>query len=348
MKNFIVTYLLLLVTVLALVTGCEKNPSNNNPPDEGQFKIVKSQDVVNQSIKCLVVDESGKKWMSSDSGLYMFDNKNWYQFTGSHLPGINSMVMHNGQLMIATDSGAYTLEPDFDIAGIVDTLSIGQPGGTFQPISVCNIGMGQRLWLGVPDGLAMYDNTKWRLNRTISNNLVSITNVQSMAFRKQDAFFGTFGNYLYHVRYNAQTDAISGASQMLGGADNPHYNYNGELTTDTIFCLFAASDSSILFGSVKGLTRNKGETKVDNGIFEYYLKGERVHCVAEFANHALWAGTENGLYLFKNNNWSHFTTSDGLASNKINCLAEDKDGSVWIGTPKGLSQCVGNTFVKLK
>jgi len=347
MKNWIVIYFLLLVPAIVLFNGCEKNPGNN-ATDDGPFRMVKSQDVVNQSIKCLVVDKSGNKWIASDSGLYMFDNNSWFKFAGSQLPDINSMVIHDGLLMIATDSGAYAMDTDMETARIDDTLSSGQPGGAFQSINILNIGLGQRSWYGLPDGLAMYDETKWRLNRTISNNMVSISNVQCMAFRKQDAFFGTYGTYLFHVRYNPQTDAITGASQMLGGADNPHYNYNGELTTDTIFCVFAAADSSILFGSVKGLTRNKGETKVDNGTFEYYLKGERVHCVAEFAGNTLWAGTENGLFVLKNGNWSHYTVANGLAANTVNCLAEDKDGSVWIGTQKGLSHCVGNTFVKMK
>jgi len=346
MKNSTIKQFILFVSVIILYTSCEKNPGNNTT-DDGPLKIVKSQDIVKQSIKCLVVDEAGNKWMASDSGLYMFDNNSWYKFAGCHLPDINSMVMNAGHLLIATDSGAFAMDTDKETARIVDTLSAGQPGGTFQPINVLNSGLGQRSWFGVPDGLAMHDETKWRLNRTISNNMVSISNVQCMAFRKQDAFFGTFGTYLYHVRYNPQTDAVSGASQMLGGAENPHYNYNGELTTDTIFCLFATADSSILFGSVKGLTRNKGETKVDNGTFEYYLKGERVYCVAELNDRSVWAGTENGLYVLKNSTWSHVTTADGLAANKVNCLAEDKDGSVWIGTQKGLSHRVGNTFVKM-
>lgn len=329
------TRFVLFCLILLLFTQCERNNDKKETGDE-PLKEVTKQEIINQSVKCLIVDDIGNKWLGTDSALYMYDNSSWYKFVASNISHVNSLAMRDGLILVATDSGAYSLSPVKASTSVVDTLSFNQPGGTFQQENVFNTGMGQRNWFGTPAGLSMYDGNKWMQNKIISNNLVSISNVHSMAFRKNDAFFGTYGSYLYHVKYNPQTDAITGASQMLGGADNPHSNYNGELTTDTIFCVFAAADSSIWFGSVKGLTRNKGATKVDNGLFEYSLRGERVHCVYEFSNKTIWAGTENGVFVLQNGTWTNYNISTGLAGKTVLCMAEDKDGIVWIGTTKGL------------
>ena len=330
------SYWLLCVLILFLFVRCKDENAVDLP--------VVPAPVAGQRINCIAIDQNSYKWIGTGSGLYMYDNTKWYTDTTFKGVGINTLAAKAGFIYIATVNGAYTIQVTGSKTTIVETHNQSQPGCPFTPVNAYDLGMGSRKWFGVPAGLALYDGSKYLQNKNITLNLVTISNSNCMAFRETDAFFGTLGKYLYRVKYNPATDAITGASQMLGGADNPIHNYNGELTTDTIFCVAAAADSSIWFGSLKGLTRNKGETKVGNGIFEYFLRGERVHCVYEFSDGNIWAGTENGLYIRKNNVWSHFTNSNGLPGNMIFCMAEDIDGSVWIGTDKGLSRLKGGKF----
>jgi ligand-binding sensor domain-containing protein len=132
---------------------------------------------------------------------------------------------------------------------------------------------------------------------------------------------------------------------MLGGAANPKNNFNGELTTDTIFCVFAGSDTSIWFGSTTGLTSNKGSTHKDNGLFKYFLRGQRVHCVLETSDKKIWAGTENGIYIKTGEDWTTCNISNGLPDNTVLCLVEDKDKTIWVGTRKGVSHFVNGSFI---
>ncbi|HEX2935295.1 MAG TPA: two-component regulator propeller domain-containing protein [Bacteroidales bacterium] len=42
--------------------------------------------------------------------------------------------------------------------------------------------------------------------------------------------------------------------------------------------------------------------------------------------------------------WTYFSTDNGLPSNQINCIAEDSLHNIWIGTNKGLAKYDGSTF----
>jgi len=57
------------------------------------------------------------------------------------------------------------------------------------------------------------------------------------------------------------------------------------------------------------------------------------------ADNIVWAGTwGGGLGRFDGQNWTNFTTKDGLPSNHVFMLYEGRDGRVWVGTGKGLAR----------
>ena len=69
----------------------------------------------------------------------------------------------------------------------------------------------------------------------------------------------------------------------------------------------------------------------DNHVFSVLVDGDRI-----------WAGTENGLGLYENQQVEDFTTKDGLAHRAVLSLALDKrTGDVWAGTMGGLSRISG-------
>ncbi|MFN0032770.1 MAG: two-component regulator propeller domain-containing protein [Flavobacteriales bacterium] len=52
----------------------------------------------------------------------------------------------------------------------------------------------------------------------------------------------------------------------------------------------------------------------------------------------LWFGSSDGLFMFSDNRFIEFNTSDSLPANMILSLYEDFDNNIWIGTSKGLAQ----------
>lgn len=334
----------LMLFVLFFFTLCENEKNMVQEVEQG-FQKMPDLSFAGQKISAIAIDQAGYKWIGTDSGLFRYDNKNWAAFSALKTVPINALVTNGDLITVASAKGAYSLKIEAGKVNITDTFNANRPGISFDTVNVWNKGLGDRKWFGITQGLAMHDGIKLLNNKNISRNLITISKVCCMAFRENDGFFGTMGSFLFHVTYHPETDAITGASQLLGGADNSLYNYNGELTTDTIFCVSSGSDGSIWFGSLKGLTRNMGETKVGSGIFEYHLKNERVRCVYEFSDGKIWAGSENGFFVNMQAQWIHYTIADGLPGNTIFAMAEDIDGSIWIGTDKGLSHYKNDTFL---
>jgi ligand-binding sensor domain-containing protein len=321
--------------------SCKKDNENKDSDDftnNSGFLEITSDKLNDLSVNSIMVDNSGYKWIATNSGLFIYNNINWYNYLFFDGVIINSLSAHNNEILVAASNGAYTVTADNNSIHIPDSLNKTDIGSTTDFISVYGFGIFDKEWIGAPDGLAFLDGSDWKWNNEIRKNLGGVSDVTSMAFRYNDCFFGTYGKFLFHIYYNSDVtlDAISGASQMLGGSANPENNFNGELTTDTIFCVYAGSDTSIWFGSTTGLTMNKGGTssKYGDGVFDYFLRGERVHCIIEAADHKIWAGTENGLKVYNGVDWSD--NSDLLPDKFVTAIAFDTDGSAWIGTKKGL------------
>jgi ligand-binding sensor domain-containing protein len=345
------TYLLILVLFLF---SCKKENNDDNKIDISIDKLLGAEllntyPLSNMAVNSIAVDITGAKWVGTDSGMYLYKEDEFYKLSYFDGKNINSLFKSGNDILVSTSSGAYTVQVEEDNTTLADSLYNTTTGGEDNIVSVFGTDVFSKNWLGAPQGLAHFDGSNWDWNDEIRNNLGGVTNVRSMAFRENDCFFGTYGRFLYRISYklNGTVDAITGASQMLGGANNPANNYNGELTTDTIYCVFASSDGYIWFGSETGLTRNIGSTKSqnDDAIFDYYLRGQRVLSVLETSGNKMWAGTKNGIYVQSGSEWENYNISDGIPGNIIYSIAEDLDQTIWIGTNKGISHFVGNKWV---
>ena len=344
-------YLFGLIMIFLFSCNKENNNKNNNITDNQLVKKELSNfSFTNIPVNSIVVDLSGAKWIGTDSGLFLLKDGKYYNFSYFNEKKINSLIKNKSNILVSSSLGAYTIQAAVNSTSIVDSLNKTTIGGNNNIISVYGMDIFNKKWLGSQGGLAYFNDTIWKWNDEIWNNMGGITDVRSMAFRANDCFFGTYGNYLFHVKYkgSGNVDAITGASQMLGGAHNPVNNFNGELTTDTIFCVFASSDSAIWFGSKTGLTRNIGGTNSLNhdGVFEYFLRDQRVHSVLETSGKEMWAGTENGIYFKTGFEWTNYNNSNGLPGNKVYSIAEDTDLTIWIGTDKGVAHFANNKWEK--
>jgi ligand-binding sensor domain-containing protein len=75
------------------------------------------------------------------------------------------------------------------------------------------------------------------------------------------------------------------------------------------------------------------------------LVSDTVYSILIRQNGHQWYGTDKGACLHTSRNtredWTVYTTADGLAGNVIQALAEDAEGLVWFGTSSGLSRFDG-------
>lgn len=146
-------------------------------------------------------------------------------------------------------------------------------------------------------------------------------------FRDSEIFVGTIGNYLFHGDFSNQTDAITGASQMMAG-------FNGNLTSDTIFCFLVDNEKNIWYGSSKGLTKHVGNNSRTG--FTYFFENEKVFSLFQSSDLTIWAGKENGVSIFDGSNWIYYSSAEGLNCTTVYDIAEDENQIVWIATDNGV------------
>jgi ligand-binding sensor domain-containing protein/signal transduction histidine kinase len=96
-------------------------------------------------------------------------------------------------------------------------------------------------------------------------------------------------------------------------------------------------NGDIWIGTDRGVSRLHSGSFVSDGATEA-LKNEKVWAIHEDSDGGLWFGTRTaGLYRWRSGKLTHYTASQGLASNGIYELLEDRKNNLWMSGPNGIS-----------
>ena len=205
--------------------------------------------------------------------------------------------------------------------------------------------------------------------------------VRTMFQDKQGNYwFGTNGNGI--IRYDGQTlemMVIEGihpnirvmeivedkAGHVWFGTSDGLLQYDGKKFTlyakeeglpggdMEIWSLAIDQSGRMWVGSMGGLSHFDGkrftpfplpETKVENR--QYMLSDKLVFKILEDREGAMWFATDgNGIFKYKQGEFMHLSTQNGLTDNNTSEIFEDKQGNIWIGTfYGGVSRFDGKTF----
>jgi ligand-binding sensor domain-containing protein len=196
--------------------------------------------------------------------------------------------------------------------------------------------------------------------------------------KKGNYWFGTNGNGI--IRYDGKTlekISIEGlrpfnvvreivedkAGHLWFGTDYGLIKYDGEkfttysekdgLQDDEIWGLTIDKSGLIWVGSIGGVSHFDGkkftpfllpDTKVENP--KPMLSDKLVFKFWEDRNGTMWFATDgNGIFKYKNGEFIHLTSENGLSDNNVADILEDKQGNIWIGTfYGGVSKFDGKTY----
>jgi ligand-binding sensor domain-containing protein/signal transduction histidine kinase len=96
-------------------------------------------------------------------------------------------------------------------------------------------------------------------------------------------------------------------------------------------------NGDIWIGTDRGLNHLHFGSFVHDGVTDA-LSEEKVWAIHEDPDGGLWFGTRNnGLFRWRLRKLTHYTMSQGLASNSIYQILEDKQGRFWMSGPNGIS-----------
>ena len=96
-------------------------------------------------------------------------------------------------------------------------------------------------------------------------------------------------------------------------------------------------NGDIWIGTDRGVSRLHGGGFAKDPATEG-LRDEKIWAIHEDSDGGLWFGTRTGgLYRWRSERLTHYTTAQGLASNSIYEILEDREGNFWISGPNGIS-----------
>lgn len=312
----------------------------------------KASSLVNNSIRKLFLDNTGKLLIGTQDGLMVFDPVTKQSNTYQHDPEIKTSLSNNSVHSIYQDANG--------------TIWIGTYHGGL------NVSYAQNT------AFHIYQNT--RSSNSLSNNVIS----SIIADNADNLWIGTEGGglNLYNKRSksffcykNIPNDSSSISSNLVkvvykdknnniwagvsygGGLNLFDRNTNKfkritveksskeTVSFDEVVALLEDHKGNFWVGSQSGLTiLKKRNGQFDNRTsltpIEQQLHNKNIHVLFEDSKQNLWIGTSSGLHLLKNNSTSVITflqneNPNSLQSDYINCITEDSKHRIWIGTYYG-------------
>jgi signal transduction histidine kinase/ligand-binding sensor domain-containing protein/CheY-like chemotaxis protein/AraC-like DNA-binding protein len=288
---------------------------------------------------CLRVTSTGKLWLGTNTGLYLYDEKN-HSFSKSFMPKSSRPVVSlyedkKGILWIASDgTGVWLLEQDKKIAEpFSPSAENSKPLINSNAIYAIFEDKDQRKWVGTLRGGVNIVESKSSLFKKIvyqpgDNNPVKNFILSFCEDAKDQIWIGTDGAGL---RYWDKTN-------------NTYQNFLHDeknlssISSNFITSIIKDADNNIWLSTWFGGINRYNRTTKSFQHFRCYnsrIKTENTNVwqLLQDSKHRLWATAvrNGGLFQYnsKTNKFEEFDNRDKLS--ELQCIAEDKNGNIWGG-----------------
>lgn len=131
-----------------------------------------------------------------------------------------------------------------------------------------------------------------------------------------------------------------GLNHIIGAGDRLRirsYQMRDGLAYFSTRVLLETRGGDLWIGTDRGLSHMHAGNFVSDAATDT-LRQQKIWAIHEDGDGGLWFGTrDSGLYRFRNGSITHYTTSQGLASNAIYQILEDPAGHFWLSGPNGIA-----------
>lgn len=230
------------------------------------------------------------------------------------------------------DSDFGTISPDNDGSlWIVSTNVFRMSNGVIRAVHFPGLGQLQvrnilrsrsgALWIGTDgDGIVLLDHGK------------------TLWYTTRDGLVNNFIRGMLEARDGSLWIATDEGLSHLTPRGFVNYRVRDGLSYFSTRVLLQDHNGDIWIGTDRGLNRIHLGQFVHDAATES-LSQKKVWTIHEDSEGGLWFGTRNdGLFRWKHNRLTHYTTDQGLASNSIYQILEDAHNGFWISGPNGISR----------
>lgn len=290
-------------------------------PDGSIQRYTRQEGLPDNFVRTLWFDGDGNLWAGTNSGLARLQGDRFKAEGPSDL--IRCLFEDTEHdLWVGTNDGLSRLRDNiFTVYGTSEGLPSDSPNTVFQDRD-------GRIWVGYHD-----------------NALLSITPSGLHVFTKKEGFPG---EEVFSIRQSRSGDLLlSTRAGFVRKHGDAFYTYvpPDQFRRKQIFDALEDSSGRIWMGLPNGLGL------LQDRKMQLIIPGGSVGLTSVVTLHqssdgALWAGTyEQGLWRVQGEAKRHFTSADGLSSDKVRYILQDSDGTLWIATfGGGLNALRGGKF----
>lgn len=303
--------------------------------------------MVGEGLSPIFVEKlGGKCYVGTNKGLYVYTNRqNKLQSLGyknDHITSITSDF--EGNLWITTLERGIYFQPDInlkkysEISGNINEIEVNPYNGDVwagNPSAFYRINSRGTKKFSLPK-LKKYNERITGFYFLDKNNFLvgSDMCLATMQNEKADVIFSRIAG-IKNIAHNPYNNTLllskSSSVSMLWETAKNKWEVQDLISMRTTAVL-AQSASKLLVGSNNGLYSYDIDKKINTLIL-----GTRINQIKKDARGNIWCASDvSGLYLYKNNTFTHFTEKDGLHVATINKLYIDGEQNVWLVSPAGL------------
>ena len=292
----------------------------------------KTSGLLHDTIWAIARDDAGGLWVGSSAGVSLLAKgaSRWRHITGRDgLPGARGRAIavdSKGRVWAGTSPGRLI---QFDTSGRL-IRTYGPESGLDEPLiqGILEDGEG-KLWVSTSHGLfrSIAPSSNMRFSR------VRIPEADDRGVYYQARRDGL--DRLWIPGSNGLILYDHGRWRRFGVQDGLRADSVFAVAAGTTFCWVAYAEPQ----GLSKLTFQGDRFVVDHFDRKNGLRSDKVYSIANDGRGWLYAGTDAGLDVLRDGEWSHYGRDSGLIWEDCdtNGMFPDEDGSVWVGTSGGLA-----------
>lgn len=317
MKDFLKPATLFFILLLAIAVVGMKNKIEysfgteiHQPGGDAENSISGDSGIIVKNVNSIVVDNNNVKWFTTEAGMMSFDGINWETYTD------NKKI------------------PSKELKGLAFALSEHV----------------QEIWIASPAGATVV-----RMHQDGQIETETLTPENSDLFGSDVVSIAAGKNAVRWFGTERGISALNGDKWLTLYYD---IHYPEELFMGWPITVMASSpDGDTLFAATAGagIARvYRDEVDAISGASVYaewgpiILPSDNIYSICITPDGTQWFGTDAGVARHTGNitleNWTVYTTDDGLADNYVQAICSDREGNIWFGTRGGISVFDGSSF----